>query len=168
MMTIPRNSLSPLFCCAILLFSSALFGARAIAGEDDQMFAPALDLSRDASLARSEKLVLVLEFTFEDCAFCDLLEEEFLKPMSINREYREKVIIRSVSMDGDNQIKGFFGESVSGDQLASRYRVKTSPTMVFLDADGNELSKKLVGIWSIDFFGGYIDERIDLAREKIL
>ena len=29
------------------------------------------------------------------------------------------------------------------------------------------MSEKLVGIWSEDFYGGFIDNRIDEARERL-
>ena len=126
------------------------------------------DLSQDADLARSQDLVILIEFSNDDCEYCRLLEKEFLKPMSKNQEYSKKVIIRSLPLNGDSQIRGFNGELVSASEFASRYQVTVTPTMVFLDTEGNELSEKLVGIWSIDFFGSYIDERIDAAREKVL
>lgn len=168
MITLSRNFIWPALWCSILLITFVLLATKIAVSNEDQAIVSATDLSQDASRARSDKLVLVLEFTLEDCPYCELLEEEFLKPMSINQGYREKVIIRSVPIDGDYLIKDFMGGSTTGSQLASRYHVDTTPTMVFLDADGNELSKKLIGIWSIDFFGSFIDERIDLALEKIL
>jgi hypothetical protein len=45
--------------------------------------------------------------------------------------------------------------------------VSLTPTLLFLDADGNEISERLVGIWSEDFYGGFIDNRIDQARQGL-
>jgi thioredoxin-related protein len=125
------------------------------------------DLSKDASDARRQGLVILIEFASDSCEYCRLLEENFLIPMTKSQEYHNKVIIRSVPLDGDQRFTAFNGELVSSSQFASRYGVKVTPTMVFLDADGNELSDKLVGIWSLDYFGGFIDERIDTARAKV-
>jgi thioredoxin-related protein len=151
----------------VLFCTSLVFGPDAMSDIPRHEVTEASDLSKDASLARDQGLVILLEFASESCEYCRLLEEEFLKPMLIDQEYRNKVIIRTVRFDGYKSFKGFKGESTSPDQFASRYNIQVTPTMVFLDANGDELSEKLVGIWSIDFFGGYIDQRIDSAKRKI-
>jgi hypothetical protein len=42
-----------------------------------------------------------------------------------------------------------------------------TPTLLFLGSDGIELSERLVGIWSEDFYGAFIDNRIDEARKRL-
>jgi thioredoxin-related protein len=128
----------------------------------------ATDLSQDGETARLQGLIILVEFSSENCEYCRLLESEFLEPMILNQAYRSKVIIRSLSLEDEGQVNGFAGRPVTADELVDRYNIEVTPTMVFLDADGIELSERLVGIWSIDFFGAYIDQRIDTAREKLL
>ena len=48
-------------------------------------------------------------------------------------------------------------------QKLSRFSVM----LLFLDEKGREVSDKLIGIWSVDFYGGFIDERIDSARGQV-
>jgi thioredoxin-related protein len=152
----------------ILLFSSLLSGSEVFAQTGKGTVAIVSDLSKDARLARDRGLIILLEFSSDSCGYCRLLEEEFLKPMSLDQEYSEKVIIRSIPMDGDQSFRGFKGELTSASEFASKYDVDVTPTMVFVDANGEEQSDKLVGIWSIDYFSSFIDERIDNAREKVL
>ena len=52
-------------------------------------------------------------------------------------------------------------------EFASRYDISLAPTLLFLNGDGIEMSDKLVGIWSEDYYGGFIDNRIDEGREKL-
>ena len=163
-----RMSLNSIFVGALLLNMFLFSAPQLLADSGDKSIPVIVDLSQDASLARSQGLVILIEFSNDDCEYCLLLENEFLLPMLKNREYEEKVIIRSLPLGGGHRFKGFQGELVSASQFASKYQVMVTPTMVFLDANGNELSEKLVGIWSLDFFGGYIDERIDTARQKML
>lgn len=124
------------------------------------------DLRQAARLLRQKDLVLVLEFSSEDCSYCRKLEELFLLPMQHNAEYDDKVLIRSVDLDSYQDLVDFHGRSLSVGEFASRYAVSLTPTLLFLDADGVELSERLVGIWSEDFYGGYIDARIDEALAK--
>ena len=125
------------------------------------------DLREEARQVSDNELVLLIEFSSADCPYCRELEQDFLLPMQRNAGYGKKVLIRSVSLDAYETIIDFDGRSIPTSKFASRYNVMVTPTMVFLDARGNEVSKKLVGIWSTDYFGGYIDERIDEARTKL-
>ena len=127
----------------------------------------ATDLRDEARTVRENNLVLVLEFSSEYCAFCRKLEDLFLVPMQRNAEYDAKILIRSVSLDSYETVVDFDGRSLSTTEFASRYEVSLTPTLLFLNAVGKELSEKLVGIWSEDFYGGFIDSRIDEARERL-
>ncbi len=125
------------------------------------------DLRDEARLAREKNLILVLEFSNDDCPFCRKLEDLFLVPMQRSAEYEDKILIRSVSLDSFETLVDFKGQSLSTSEFASRYDVSLTPTLVFLNADGVEMSDKLVGIWSEDYYGGFIDNRIDAARDKL-
>ncbi len=125
------------------------------------------DLRQEARLARTRNLLLVIEFSSEYCGYCRKLEELFLVPMQRNAEYRDKVLIRYISLDRYETLIDFEGRSMSTLEFASRYDISLTPTLLFINSDGVELSEKLVGIWSEDFYGGFIDNRIDEAREKL-
>ena len=125
------------------------------------------DLREEARIARAENLILVLEFSSEYCGYCRKLEDLFLLPMQRNAEYGKKVLIRSVSLDMYETLVDFEGRSMSTSEFASRYDISLTPTLLFLNWDGDEMSEKLVGIWSEDFYGGFIDNRIDEARAKL-
>ncbi len=56
---------------------------------------------------------------------------------------------------------------MSTGEFAARYDITLTPTLLFLNGDGIEMSDKLVGIWSEDYYGGFIDNRIDEGREKL-
>jgi thioredoxin-related protein len=125
------------------------------------------DLRQESRIASENGLVLLIEFSSPSCTYCLELEKEFLLPMQRNAGYGKRVLIRSVSLDTYQTIIDFDGRSIPTSRLASRYDVMVTPTMVFLDADGNEISDKLVGIWSKDYFGGFIDDRIAEARSNL-
>jgi len=147
-----------------LLFSLILAGP--VVGDSVSMV-PVADLRIEALAAREKNLVLVLEFSSEYCGFCRKLEAQFLLPMQRNAEYADKVIIRSISLDDFETLVDFQGRSMSTSAFAARYNVSLTPTLLFLSADGVEMSEKLVGIWSEDYYGGYIDQRIDSARSRL-
>ena len=137
------------------------------AGADSAAMIAVSDLREEARLARAGNLILVVEFSSEYCGFCRKLEERFLLPMQRNAEYNAKVLIRYISLDAYETLVDFDGQSMTTAEFAERYDISLTPTLLFLNADGVEMSEKLVGIWSEDFYGGFIDNRIDEAREKL-
>jgi thioredoxin-related protein len=87
--------------------------------------------------------------------------------MQRNAHYDDKILIRSISLDVGETVIDFAGQLLATDQLATRYGVSMTPTLLFLNADGVEIGERLVGIWSEDFYGYFIDNRIDAARESL-
>ena len=149
-----------------LVILTALIIAGSASGDPTAMVR-VTDLREEARLSRAENLVLMIEFSSDYCGYCRKLESLFLLPMQRNAEYNSKVLIRSISLDGYERLVDFDGKVVSGSEFAARYDVSLTPTLIFIDGDGVELSDKLVGIWSEDYFGGYIDNRIAEARTRL-
>ncbi len=154
-----RNGLLTVILSAFMI-AGPVFG-------DDVAMIKVSDLRDEARVAEADNLILVLEFSSDDCSYCHKLEELFLLPMQRNAEYDEKILIRTVSLDSFETLIDFDGQLMSTADFASRYGVSLTPTLLFLNADGKQMSEKLVGIWSEDFYGGFIDNRIDEARAKL-
>ncbi len=148
-----------------LLLIGSLFGGNLLS--DDVTMRQVKDLRHEAALVRDRQLVLVLEFSSEDCGYCRKLEDLFLLPMQRNAFYDDKVLLRSISLDAYETVIDFDGNSLPTSDFAARYGVSLTPTLLFLSADGVEMSERLVGIWSEDFYGGFIDSRIDEARARL-
>lgn len=145
---------------------ASLFTAGAVSGDNVSMQG-VVDLRSEAQTLKAENLILVLEFSSEYCGYCRKLEDLFLLPMQRNAAYDDKILIRSISLDAYETVVDFEGRTVSTGEFASRYGVSLTPTLLFLNAEGVEMSEKLVGIWSEDFYGGFIDNRIDQARARL-
>ena len=142
----------------------AMLLVAAPASGDSVTMVQVADLREEARIAREGNLVLVLEFSDDYCSYCRLLEEKFLLPMQRNSDYDAKVLIRSLALNEYATVTDFDGRTVPAAEFARRYDVGLTPTLLFLNSEGVEMSERLVGIWSEDYFGGYIDERIDAAR----
>lgn len=125
------------------------------------------NFSEVAALMRSSRKVLLLEFHAEHCAYCRQLERDFLKPMQLNKDDKTKVIIRKLDVGSYQQIIDFDGKKIAAEDFAARYGVQMTPTMVFLDANGNEIVERILGINTPSLFGGYIDDAVDIAVKKI-
>lgn len=125
------------------------------------------DLARLGQDANNKNLPVLMVFSAEHCAYCKLLEEEILKPMLLSGDYHDKVLINKILLDDGADIRDFNGESVNADILSQRYGVYVTPTILFLDSKGRELDERLLGINTIEMFGGLVDQAIDTSLDKL-
>lgn len=125
------------------------------------------DLQADAGIADSRRLPILLVFSAIDCAYCELLEEEFLEPMLLGGEYEDRVIIRKVVLDNGSRLTDFSGQRRDATALSNDYKVFVTPTILFLDSDGTELAERMLGINTPELFGGYLDDCIETALMKV-
>lgn len=130
-------------------------------------FAPVRDLAADGAVATARELPVILVFSADYCGYCSRVKEEFLEPMAANRDYRDRVLMREVAVDRHRGILDFDGAPVNPGHLAARYRVRVTPTLVFVDGAGRELAPPLVGPTTVDFYGLYLDAAIDRARNRL-
>ena len=113
--------------------------------------------------ARAGRLPILLTFSAIHCTYCELLEEEFLRPMLLGGEYMDKIIIRKLLLDNGSQVTDFTGKTRAVTLLSDHYRVYITPTILFVDADGKEVADRMIGINTVELFGGYLDDCIDTA-----
>ena len=123
----------------------------------------ARNLHTDGQLAHNKQLPILLTFSADECSYCELLEEEFLQPMLLGGEYRDKIIIRKLVLDNGSRVSDFSGQQIDATRLSDRYRVYVTPTMLFIDENGTELAERMVGINTLELFGGYLDDCIETA-----
>ncbi|HSP01303.1 MAG TPA: thioredoxin family protein [Thioalkalivibrio sp.] len=145
----------------------ALLGAVTWAQSDSQDAEG--DLLREITDLRAEaahgKPILV-EFALSSCPYCQVVEEEFLEPMIRSGAYEDKVLIRKLTL-GRNTIIDFDGREVRAHDLAARYGARMAPTVVVISPEGEQLSRPVVGLKTVDFYGGYLDRAIDEAMEAM-
>lgn len=127
----------------------------------------ATDFSRLAEMARNEGKIILLEVSASYCDYCDMLEEEFIKPMLRNDDYTADVLIRKIDMDGYHNISNFSGDNTTPDKFTRQLDVRLTPTLLFFDGNGNEVSPRILGINSIDLYGGYLDDALKTGLQKI-
>jgi len=116
---------------------------------------------------KEKKLGLVVMFHAEDCGYCKRLESEQLQPALRSGEYDGTALFRKILIDSTDDITNFDGKTISSDQLASTYEASMTPTLVFLDADGEERVERILGYNSSDFFGFYLDKAIDKLHAAV-
>ena len=81
--------------------------------------------------------------------------------MERSGEYKKRVFIRKLQIDKPDFITDFKGQQVAASDVADAYDSRLTPTLVFLDHNGEEQALKIIGINSIDLFSASVDEQID-------
>ncbi len=155
-----RQPTIPAFLAALLL---ALAGLPAVATAADVEVPELEDLEQDARIMRKREMPMMLVFSAQFCEYCRLVESDFLEPMILSGEYEDRILIRETTTDGHGLIHDLDGETITPDDLADRYNAWMTPVVVFIDAEGEEVAERVVGMTNYDFYGGFLDKGIDRA-----
>lgn len=127
----------------------------------------AADLQADGELARKKNLPLLIMFSQSGCLYCDLVREDFLEPMRKSGDYTDKVIMRIIKLDAFGEMRDFDGQMREPIEIAVRYRASLTPTVIFVDYKGKELAKRILGISNPYYYGGELDDAIELSLQRI-
>lgn len=121
----------------------------------------ASDLQADGLHAGERKLPILVLFSSSYCGYCTIVREDFLKPMLKSGDYEDKVIMRVVNIDSTEDLRDFEGRQVDAEAFADRRGVFVTPTIKFFGPDGNETTADLVGLTTVDYYGGFLDTAIE-------
>ena len=81
--------------------------------------------------------------------------------MKKSGEYIDRAILTKFKVDGYETIIDFNGKVTDDETIQRRYKAYMTPTIMFLDSEGEELGEKRVGLTTPDFYGYYLDLSID-------
>lgn len=127
---------------------------------------PRLDnLASDLNEADAHNKAVVLVFVARDCPFCTALEEQILGPMKASGDYTSQAVVRMVEYDRPTvRVQAPQGGHLIYQDLIERFDIVVTPTVVFLDAQGNQVGEALIGFNGPDFYWAFLDQRIAAAR----
>ena len=125
------------------------------------------NLAAESGLAASQDRVYLLYISRLNCPYCALLKKNVLSPMLNNDSYLAQVELRELSWEG-GRVVDFDQQVRMSIKIIRRYLVAGTPTLLFLDESGHELSERMTGYHSEDFYWHYFDKAIKTARGKLL
>jgi len=156
-----RLLLTVFLACAAPTFADTPADATAV------VIAQISDLRLDAAQASQQNLPILILFSSDYCRYCKVVSEEFLQPMQFSGAYANKILFRQIKLSARAEINDFDGRRIKVREFAGRYRVKLTPTLIFIDPQGRELAPPMVGVSTPDYYGSYLDEAINQAVQQL-
>jgi thioredoxin-related protein len=114
-----------------------------------------------AALARRQPLVVMV--SLEGCPFCKVARNNYLAPM----HEQEGLHVAQVDMRSRTRVLDFAGKAVTHDDLARQWKIRIAPTVLFFGRGGAEVAERLVGGYIPDFYGAYLEQRLEQARASL-
>ena len=103
------------------------------------------NLQTDAQKAATDKKPIVLFFALPNCSYCRIVRYDYFLPSLKQSTGNEQPIIREISVTGQNRVTLFDGQSVSEAALAERYKVQMTPTVLFVNHEGDIVGNSILG-----------------------
>jgi thioredoxin-related protein len=120
------------------------------------------DLPEELAEAReANKLGLMLFFEQEGCPYCDRMLKTILNQPEVQDWYRERFVSIAVDINGDVELTDVDGITLPSKVFAEHRRVKTTPTISFIDLSGAEVYRRVTmvsGPREFMMMGQYIAE----------
>jgi len=135
--------------------------------DESRLIAFATSVQEDGKQSQASGQPLLVFVSQEGCQFCQRLRKQVLYPMVRAGELDGKVILREVSLDSGFSLQDFDGAEIAGREFAARYNVFVTPTLLLLDGQGASLVNPLVGTPNLEFYGFYLDKKIEAATEAL-
>jgi len=144
----------PLLALPLLAFAAA--------GRAATLPAP-VSLADELSGALKAGRPLLVMASLDGCPYCRLVRDSFLAPLRV--ETGQPVV--QLDMGRKDGVAGFDGARSTHDELLRRWQVRVAPTVLFFGPGGREVAERLVGAAIPDFYGAYLQQRLEAARRAI-
>lgn len=122
-----------------------------------------VSLQDELALALGAREPLVVMVSLDGCPFCKIARENYLAPLV--REQGLRVV--QINMQHKEPVKDVRGASKTQELLIAELKINIAPTLIFYGRNGAEVTERLVGIGSEDFYGAYLDQRVATARAAV-
>jgi thioredoxin-related protein len=106
---------------------------------------------------------LVVMVSLPGCPWCELLRRSYLLPMAAEGLPAFEFMVN----DRSTGLRDFQGQRTTAEAFARKLNIQTTPTVLFFNAQGQEIAQRIEGVASVDFIGAVIDERLSTARERL-
>jgi len=127
-------------------FAAMLYAAQAFAVEmgDDGLHKPVWlhatfkDMREDLAEANSQGKRLLIMFEQRGCIYCTKMHEEVFPDPAIDALLKDRYFVVQMNLFGDEEVTDFDGTTLSEKDMAVRWGVVFTPTLLFMPAKAPE------------------------------
>jgi thioredoxin-related protein len=123
----------------------------------------AYNLKDELASALAKRQPLVVMVSLEGCPFCRVARDHYLVPL----HEQDGVPVAQIDMRTRTRVQDFRGAAVTHDDLARLWKIRIAPTVLFFGRGGVEVAERLVGGYIPDFYGAYLEQRLEQARATL-
>ncbi len=148
------------WCVGVLsLMAAGMVGAPVSWAATPDALPPSRSLPQELAAALAKDHPLIVMVSLAGCPYCQAARRSYLLPM-----WREGVPLVQVDMRSQTGTVDLNGQRVTHDQLVQQWRISIAPTLLFLGPQGREAAERMEGAYLPDFYGSYLEARIQKAR----
>lgn len=131
-------------------------------GKETPLPTPA-SLQVAAATAAAQREPVVLLVSLPGCPWCELLRRNYLAPMRSEGVQAFQIMVN----DRKLVVRDFNGQPSTGAAIAQSYQAKLTPSVLFLNASGQEIAPRIEGVASADLLGVQLDAGLQTARKRL-
>lgn len=121
-------------------------------------------LRQSAERANAAGQPLVIMTTLAGCPWCDTVRNQYLGPMQAKGDVVAfELDVRERSL----RLQAFDGSFTTPAEQARAWKARFAPTVLFWNAQGQELAERLVGVAVPELYGAYLEQRLAEARRRL-
>jgi len=124
------------------------------AGED---LVVATNLQIDAQESRTKNRPIVTLISSHTCEYCEAVKRSDFQFMTND----DRFILREVNIDVTEPLINFDGSSTTHRTFVETYVSVFTPTVLFFNAEGEQLADPLVGVSTLEYYGHYLEKKIE-------
>ena len=129
---------------------------------------PAADNLAEVGRSSQEQGIPAIVFVSRDtCPYCRTLRDTILRPMFAAGKFEQRAILVEISLDRVEPLTGFENQRITAAAFGQLYKSEITPTLLFLDSEGREIARRIVGISNLELYGFYLQKSIDEALKSI-
>ena len=143
----------------------AMAGAWALAGPAQATgagLALSVSLQHEIAAALRKGQPLVAFVSLAGCPYCLQVRQSHLLPLQASGQ-----AIVQLDMGRPLALASATGEPTTHAAMVRQWAVRVAPTLLFLGRGGDELAPRLEGVPLLDFYGAYLDQRLEAATQKL-
>lgn len=146
-----------------VLLSTAAMCASGLVTAQTATLPLAVTLQDELAQALQKGQPLVVMVSLANCPFCKVVRQNYLSPLHA----QQGLPVVQVDMHSQRVLKNFTGTSLSHEEQRRVWGVHIAPTVLFFGPAGREVAPRLVGASIPDFYGAYLDQRLQQASTAL-